>query len=191
MTKTIIIVLVIGLLILLGGITWATNANQTKLLLAKADQGSKPPQSAGTPASGRDNCGWTNMKFAEFLGGKYGITPTGASDKEKYQALSNALSQKGITYFTTAGANDKLSCCGAADALYAVSGAKEKAGSCDVKIHYLVQNGLLKMSGAGDPCSALCNIEDVFGGPEKFGPPRNPPPTHPPGHDPERPSSRI
>jgi len=134
-----------------------------------------------------NNCGWTNMKFAEFLGERYGITPIEGSVDEQYQALTNALSQKGINYFLNTKPNDKLSCCGAADALYAVVGATGEAGTCDLKINELVQQGFIKLPATGgDPCSALCDVDNVFGGVEKYSPKRDEK-RHddPPGPDPE------
>jgi hypothetical protein len=133
--------------------------------------------------AGTNSCGWTNMKFAQFLGERYEIKPIEGSVDEQYQALTNALSQKGINYFLNTKPNDKLSCCGAADALYAIVGAgKEAPANCDLKINYLIQNGILKLPATGgDPCGALCNVPDAFAGVEKFQPVRSgPPPINPP-----------
>jgi len=166
--KLFMMVLVVGLLAL-GSKAWAAN-------------------NAGT-----NNCGWTNIKFAEFLAKQYGIKPIEGTDKERYQALSNALSEKGISYFLTAKRNAPLTCCGAAETLYAVAGAKEgAAGSCDLKIDYLVRNGLLKLPASAEgPCDALCDVEDTFTGVEKFRPPHlGAPPIHPPHRHPDNPSSR-
>jgi hypothetical protein len=141
-----------------------------------------------------NNCGWTNLKFAEFLAKQYGIKPIEGSVHERYQALVNALSQKGINCFSNTKPNDKLTCCGAADALYAVVGTKEgAAGSCDLKINYLVQNGILKLPASAEgPCDVLCDIEGTFTGVEKFRPPHiEHPPFNPPDRHPDNPSSRI
>ncbi len=140
-----------------------------------------------------NGCAWTNLHFAEFLAGKYGIkVADGLSQEDKYKALVNALSKKGIKSFADAKSSDKVSCCGAADALYTVAGVKEPAGTCDLKIGALIKSGVLKVPAGGDPCGALCNIEDAFGPvAEKFHAPFNPPNTNPPGETPENPSSRI
>ena len=135
---------------------------------------------------------WTNLQFAEFLAKQYGIKPIEGSVHDRYQALANALSQKGINYFSNTKANQQVTCCGAADALYAVVGAKTGAGTCDLKINYLIQNGILKLPAGSDPCGALLNITDAFTGVEKFSPPhQGPPPTNPPDKHPDNPSSRI
>lgn len=152
-------------------------------------------KAATAPAA--KNCGWTYMKFAEFLAQKYGITlPEGAkmSETDKYNALANALSQKGIKYFSSARPSDMVKCCDAAGVLYEVVGAKGPMGTCDLTISYLINNGFLKPGKPGStPCDTLCNIEDAFGTTvaEKFRPPFNPPPTIPPDEHPERPSSRT
>jgi hypothetical protein len=166
--KLFMMLLVVGLLTL-GSKAWAANYG------------------------GTNNCGWTNLKFAEFLAKQYGIKPIVGSVHERYQALANALSQKGINCFSNTKPNDKLTCCGAADALYAVVGTKEGAAdSCDLKIDYLVRNGLLKLPASAEgPCDALCDVEDTFTGVEKFRPPHlGAPPIHPPHRHPDNPSSR-
>lgn len=169
MIKKLFLMLLIGGLLVLGSSAWAADKGKT------------------------NNCGWSNMKFAEFMGKQYDIEPIEGSVDERYQALANALSQKGINYFSNTQPNDKLTCCGAADALYAVVGAKEGEGSCDLKINYLIQNGILKLPATGgDPCGSLCDVEDAFSGVEKFSPPRfGPPATNPPNQHPDNPSSRI
>lgn len=178
-------------LVLVGLFLFAGQAGMAKA----ADQGGKGSEPAATSA--KKNCGWTYMKFAEFLAQKYGIViakSTTMSDADRYTALANALSQKGITYFSSAKATDMVKCCDAAGVLYDVVGAKGPEGTCDLKINYLIKNGFLKLGSANStPCDALCNIEDAFGTPvaEKFRPPFNPPPTNPPHEDPERPSSRT
>jgi hypothetical protein len=182
MKKSILVALVGGLLVL-GGILWATNAKQSGHLanLAGGDtklfaMDNKPAKSESYTKSGinqsvMNNCGWTNMKFAEFLGKQYGIAPINGSVDEQYQALANALSQKGVNYFSNTKPNDQLTCCGAADALYAVVGATGGAGTCDLKINELIQKGFIKLpASGGDPCSVLCNVTDAFGGVEKFSP---------------------
>jgi hypothetical protein len=138
--------------------------------------------------------GWTNMKFARFLAKQYGIQVTQGSFDEQYQALANALSQKGINYFSTANPRDKLTCCGAAEALYAVTGTKEGAnGTCDLKIKYMVDKGIIKLpASAQGPCDVLLDVEDTFAGVEKFSPPREEyKPINPPDQHPDNPSSRI
>jgi hypothetical protein len=169
MFKKLFVMLLVGGLLVLGGKAWA----------------------AGDPET--NNCGWTNLKFAEFLAQQYGIKPIEGTVHQRYQALAIALAQKGINYFSETKANAQLTCCGAADVLYAVVGAKEGSGSCDLKINYLVQNGIIKLpESGGDPCGVLCNIPEVFGGVEKFRPPHQGPPlTNPPEQHPENPSSRI
>jgi hypothetical protein len=167
--KLFIMLLVSGLMVL-GGKAWAAG-------------------NAGT-----NNCGWTNLKFAVFIAKQYGIKSMEGSIHDRYEALANALAQKGINYFSSVKANAQLTCCGAADTLYAVTGTKEgSTGSCDIKIKYLVDNGVIKLPSSGeDPCSVLCNIENVFTGVEKFSPPhKGPPPFNPPDRHPDNPSSRI
>jgi hypothetical protein len=170
MFKKLFIMLLVGGLMVLGSKVWAADNAET------------------------NHCGWTNLKFAEFVAQQFGIKPpVEGTVHQRYEALASTLAQKGITYFSNTKANAQLTCCGAADALYAVVGAKEGAGSCDLKINYLVQNGIIKLpASGGDPCGALCNIPDVFSGVEKFSPPhQGPPPTNPPERHPENPSSRI
>ena len=85
-------------------------------IVKAADQGTKDSKPAVTTQAVK-NCGWTYMKFAEFLAQKYGITlPEGAkmSETDKYNALANALSQKGIKYFSSARPSDMVKCCDAA-----------------------------------------------------------------------------
>ncbi len=163
--------------------------------IARAADALKPDKNTD---KNTNQCGWTNEKFAGFLAGKYGIDLGEAGQnmtpEEKYNALSNALSQRGIGYFQAAPATDKLMCCSVGDVLYAVVGAKENLGTCDLKIEYLVKNGFLKLPASdADPCGVLCNIEETFNTPvvETFTERRTPPGDNPPGGDPERPSSRI
>jgi len=195
--KPVFMVLVGGLLVL-GGIVWATNAKKNgqlanssgNKLFAMDDKSAKPE---GYAKSGKNSCGWTNMKFANFLAQQYGIKPIKGTMNERYQALTNALSQKGINYFANTKPTDNLTCCGAASALYAVVGATGGAGSCDLKINELIQKGFIKLpASGGDPCGALCNVAEAFAGVEKFSPPREGPPhTNPPERHPENPASRI
>jgi len=179
--KSFFLVLMTGLFLFIG----------LGYVAMSADQGTAGA-SVLPPAA--QNCGWTNMHFAEFLGQKYGIN-LGADEKnmsadDKYKALANALSQKGINYFLTAKPTDPLTCCGSASALYAVAGGKGASDSCDMKIDYLIKNNILK---AGmDPCKVLCNPDQAFGAvAEEFHRPINPPNTNPPGETHERDSSRI
>ena len=170
MFKKLFTMLLVGGLLLLSSQAWAAGNTQT------------------------NNCGWTNMKFARFLAKQYGINITQGSVNEQYQALANALSQKGINYFSSTNPGDKLTCCGAAEALYAVVGTKEGAkDSCDLKINYFVEKGIIKLPASAEgPCDILCDIEDTFTGVEKFSPPRE---EHrridPPDRHPDNPSSRI
>ena len=195
MKKGPLVVLVGGLLVL-GGIVWATNAKQsghltnlaggnTKLFaMSPGDDKSIKPEgyaSSGNNGARINNCDWTNMQFAEFLGKQYGIKPIDGSVDEQYQALTNALSEKGVNSLLNTSANDKLTCCGAANALYAVVGATGGAGTCALKISELIQKGFIKLpASGGDPCGALCNVTEAFSGVEKFSParlglpPRNP-----------------
>ena len=197
MKKSILVALV-GFLVL-GGIVWAINAKQSghlanligeNKLFAMDNKSAKPEGYTGPVVN---NCGWTNMKFAEFLGQQYGIKPIDGSVDEQYQALANALAQKGVNSLLNTSANDKLTCCGAANALYAVVGATGGAGTCDLKINELIQNGTLKLPASGSPCDALCNVPDAFSsGVEKFQPARlGAPPINPPDQRPDNPSSRI
>ena len=200
MLKKLIIVVLAGGFLILGGIVWATNAKQSKNLanLVGGDKLFAMSSGDNNPVAnnlGVNNCGLTNAKFAEFLGKKYGIKPIEGSAKDKYQALANALSKKGINYFLSAKPNDMTTSSNVADVLYEATGAKGKLGTCGLKVDYMVKNGLLKVpASGGDPCggTALCNIADVFSGVEKYSPPAiNPPPTQPPTPKPEPPSSRI
>ena len=171
--KSFLLVLMAGLFLFVG----------LSYVVMAADQ-----STAGAPVltPAAQSCGWTNMQFAEFLGQKYGIN-LGPDEKnmsadDKYKALANALSQKEINYFLTARPTDRLTCCGAADALYAGAGGKEASSSCDLKIDYLIKNNILK---AGmDPCISLCAEA------EQFRRPINPPHTNPPGEHPENPVSK-
>jgi hypothetical protein len=160
--KSFLLVLLAGLFLFVG----------LSCVVMAADQGAPVDQ----------NCGWTNMRFAEFLGQKNGIKlDANLPDNDKYKALANALSQKGISYFQTAKPTDLLTCCGAADALYASSGGKDAGSTCNVKIDYLIKNGALK-SGI-DPCVALCNPAETFTPVvERLN-------TNPPGETPEKPAS--
>lgn len=138
------------------------------------------------------DCAWSNLRFAEYLAQKYEIKLAegeAMTPDEKYQALANALSEKGITYFSTAKPTDPVKCCDVADALYVVVGATESLGTCDLKIDYLIKNGFLKLPESNsDPCGVLCNIDVVI---EPYKPPFRPPHNDPPGPDPEPPSSRT
>jgi len=170
--KVLVVMLLVGLAVLGTGIARA------------ADEGNT------------NQCGWTNDKFAGFLAGKYGIDLGEAGQKmtpeEKYTALSNALLQKGITYFQSVPAADKLKCCDAADVLSVVVGAKGDIGTCDLKINYLVKNGFLKLPASdADPCGVLCNVEEAFNTPVETFTERRRPPDNPPEHDPEKPTSRT
>jgi hypothetical protein len=167
--KLFVIVLLVGLLIPAGKVWAADN-------------------------SGTNTCGWTNIKFAEYLAKQYGIQPIEGTTRERYEALVNALSQKGINSFANTKANQPVSCCLAAETLYAVTGTTAGAAdSCDLKINYLVQNGIIKLPATAEgACDVLCDIEDTFAGIEKFSPPRlGPPKTNPPDWHPDNPSSRI
>ena len=184
--KSVVLACAAGLLIFCGwvGIAGAADA---------------PSAPAPTVSNTAKSCTLTNMKFAEFLAQKYGIN-LGEAEKtmtpdEKYKALANALSEKGIKYFSTAKPGDMPQCSDSAGVLYAVAGGPDAAATSDAKIGYLVKNGFLKLPAPNsDPCDTLCNIEEAFGAAvaEKFSPPPvTPPPTNPPGETPERPSSRI
>ena len=160
MFKKLFLMLLVSGLLMLGSKAWAVdNASAVNTTVGNA----------ATLKMEKNTCDWTNMKFAEFLGKQYGIAPINGSVEEQYQSLANALSQKGINYFLNTKYDNQLTCCGAADTLYVMAGAKEELGSCDLKINYLIQNGILKLPATGgDPCGVLCNVTDVFSGVEKF-----------------------
>jgi hypothetical protein len=181
MFKKFVLAVLIAGLAAIGGIALAQNPAPPK------------PPKATNPETNK--CAWTNLRFAEFLSQKYGIAlPDGGknmSDADKYKAFSNALSQKGITFFSSAKPTDPVTCCDAASALYAVGGGKGASGSCSITIDYLIKNNLLKPNG-NDPCAVLCNIEDVFGVvAEQFRPPIHRPDTNPPDEHHEPFSSRV
>lgn len=190
MFKKLIIVVVAGGLFVLGADkVFATSSGDNKPV--KPEGYTKPV--ANNP--GVNNCGLTNAKFAEFLGEKYGIKPVEGSANDKYQALANALSKKGINYFLNAKPTRMLTSSDVANVLYEATGAKGKLETCGLKVNYMVKNGLLKLpASGGDPCSgtALCNIADMFSGVEKYSPPPfGRPPTNPPERHDENPASHI
>ena len=176
--KSFLLMLVAGLFLFVGLSCVVMAADQGMVTAGKPVVPPTPPV---------QNCGWTNMRFAEFLGQKNGINlgpdEKNMSMEDRYKALANALSQKGISYFLTAKPTAPLTCCGAADALYASSGGKDSGSTCNIKIDYLIKNGFLK-SGI-DPCGVLCNPA------ETFTPAVERPRTNPPGETHERDSDRI
>jgi hypothetical protein len=175
--KNIVWVLIVGLLFF-GATGLAKAADETQ------GAGGATPESKAV-----NNCAWSNLKFCEFLAKKLGISlgegEKDMSDADKYAALTNALSQKGITYFSTVKAEEPIQCCGATEAFFVASGATEVLATCDLKLNYLIQNGLLKLPTPGStPCDALCSV-DV----EPFTPARTERRTDPPGEEEENPSS--
>jgi hypothetical protein len=147
-----------------------------------------------------------NMQFAEFLAQKYGIsipdTTPPMSNEDKYKALANSLSEKGITFFLTAKASDPVTYDGVAEALLQITGAGagKDISTCSLKVGLLADAGLLKLgegTTSADACGKPCpNVEEIFNNPlvvEKYAPPAGENPVGRPLGQPqiEQQSSRI
>ena len=84
----------------------------------------------------------TRMELAECLCRRQGINlPAENLSKDAYfNALANALAEKGIKMFLNSKPTDALTCAQAVDMLYTIAGGTENLDA-DAKINFLVKKG--------------------------------------------------
>jgi len=103
----------------------------------------------------------TRMELAECLCKRQGIKlPAENLSKDAYfNALANALAEKGIKMFLNSKPTDVLTCAEAVDMLYTIAGGAEKLDAA-AKINFLVKKGYL--SAAADPTKAASTCEQIL-----------------------------
>ena len=93
-----------------------------------------------------DEAAITNAELAELVASVVGITlpldPQELSDKEYYEAISNALAVGGIDYFVGKDETSKIKASDLADLVYLIIGGKEKLDSHG-KIKVLIDEGYM------------------------------------------------
>jgi hypothetical protein len=103
----------------------------------------------------------TRLELAECLCKRQGIAlPAESLSKDAYyNALANALAEKGIKMFLNSKPTDVLTCAEAVDTLYTIAGGTENLDTA-AKINFLVKNGYL--STAADPTKVASTCEQIL-----------------------------